>query len=389
LGEINATRALVDLLRRFEPGLQFIISTTTDTGYERGQQLYGSQADVTLIRYPLDFSGGVCRVLDRLQPALVVLMELEVWPNFLLHCRQRNIPVILANGRMSAHSYRNYQWIKPIVRKMFRRITKICVQDIDYGRRFAELGARPEDVLITGTMKFDNAVVADRIPGDSELAEAVGLYPGPDTIWVCGSTGPGEEEILLRVYRELLARHARLRLVLVPRKPERFDEVATLIEAMKFRCVRRSSSAPPPPPGSVIPPVILGDTMGELRQFYSLADVVFVGRSLVDLGSKQHGSDMIEPAALARPIVVGPWTGNFADAVRKFRAAEGIMVANDEPQLQEAMSVLLSTPAQAELMGRSAQDVVRREQGATERHARVILDVLHGVERGAFPAIVK
>jgi 3-deoxy-D-manno-octulosonic-acid transferase len=389
VGEMNATTALVQMLRSARPEMQFIISSTSDKGYERAVQLYGSAQNVTIIRYPFDFSRRVSRVLDRLKPSLVVLMELEVWPNFLLQCQRRNIPVILANGRMSAHSYRNYHWIRPVVGRMFRRLTKLCVQDIEYGRRFAELGARPEDVLITGTMKFDTAVVADRLPGDTELAEAVGLYPGPDTIWVCGSTGPGEEQILLRIYRELLSRHARLRLVLVPRKPERWDEVAALIEANKFRCVRRSSGAPPPPPGSVIPPVVLGDTMGELRKFYSLADVVFVGRSLVDLGSKQHGSDMIEPAALARPIIVGPWTGNFADAVRKLRAAEGLMVVNDEPQLLEAMSVLLSTPAQAQLMGRSAQDVVRREQGATERHARVILEALHGVEKGAFPAIVK
>ena len=179
LGEINATRALVDLLRAAQPDLAFIISTTTDTGYARGEQLYGNAPDVTLIRYPLDFSSGVSRVLDGLKPSLVVLMELEVWPNFLLHCKRRDIPVMLANGRMSTSSHRNYKWIKPIVAAMFRRLARLCVQDAEYANRFIELGAPPENVVVTGTMKFDNAEPSDRVAGDAELAEAVGPVSRP------------------------------------------------------------------------------------------------------------------------------------------------------------------------------------------------------------------
>ena len=388
LGEMNATRAMIDLLRASDPQLQFIVSTTTDTGFTQGEKLYGKAADVTLIKYPLDFTGSVSRVLDRLKPALVVLMELEVWPNFLHQCETRNIPVIVANGRMSDSSYRNYKWIKPIVATMFRRLARICAQDEEYARRFVDLGAPAENVLVTGTMKFDNAQLADRITGDVELAEAVGLYPGVETIWVCGSTGPGEEELLLRVYRELLAKYARLRLVIVPRKPERFGEVAGLIESMKFRLVRRSLNNPPPP-GGILPPVVLGDTMGELRKFYSLADLVFVGRTLVDLGSKQHGSDMIEPAAIGRPVIVGPFTGNFTDAMRKFRQQEAVLIVQNERQLREAMLALLSSPAKATEMGMRAQAVVRREQGATERHVKVILEALEKVEKTSWPAILK
>ena len=388
LGEMNATRALIEALREAGPDLHFIVSTTTDTGYARAEQLYGCAADVTLIKYPLDFSAGVTRVLDRMQPALVVLMELEVWPNFLHHCELRNIPVIVANGRMSDGSYRHYRWIKPIIATMFRRITRVCAQDEEYARRFVELGTAADNVVVTGTMKFDTAELADRIPGDSRLAEAVGLYPGPEAIWVCGSTGPGEEEILLRVYRELLARHARLRLVIVPRKPERFDEVAKLIESTKFRLIRRSLNNPPPP-GGIIPPVVLGDTMGELRKFYSMADLVFVGRSLVDLGSKQHGSDMIEPAALGRPVIVGPHTGNFADVMRRFLKQNAMLVVQDETQLRQKMLDLLASPDQAAAMGRRAQEVVRNEQGSTQRHLAVILEVLEKAETTSWPAILK
>lgn len=388
LGEMNATRALIDLLRATHSDLQFIISTTTETGSARAEELYGKAEDVTIIKYPLDFTGAVCRVLDRLKPAIVVLMELEVWPNFLRQCESRGVPVIVANGRMSDHSHRGYHWIRPIVAGMFRRLTRICVQDEDYARRFIGLGALPENVIVTGTMKFDTAQIAHRIPGDGELAESLGLYPGPEVVWVCGSTGPGEEEILLRVYRELLSRHARLRLVIVPRKPERFEEVAGLIESSKFRLVRRSRGNPPPP-GGIIPPVVLGDTMGELRKFYSLSDLVFVGRTLVDLGSKQHGSDMIEPAALGRPVIVGPFTGNFTDVMRRFRQAEAMLTVNDETHLREAMLMLLASPGKAADMGRQAQEVVRRGQGATQRHVAVIREVLEKAEAASWPAIMK
>ena len=199
VGEVNATPALVQMLRRAREGMNFIISTTSETGWERSKQLYGDNANVTLIRYPLDFSRGITRVLDRLKPALVVLMELEIWPNFLRHCRHHGIPVVLANGRLSEQSFRNYKLIRPVVASMFRRIAELCVQDDRYAAKFIKLGAPPERVHVTGNMKFDTAEVARRITGDTEVAEAVALFPGQQPIWVCGSTGPGEEEIILRV----------------------------------------------------------------------------------------------------------------------------------------------------------------------------------------------
>jgi 3-deoxy-D-manno-octulosonic-acid transferase len=385
LGEINATQSLVQMLRQARPELQIIVSATTETGYERGQQLYGGQPGITLVRYPLDFSGAVNRLLDAMRPDVVVLMELEVWPNFLRRCRQRDIPVVLVNGRLTTQSYRRYRWIKPVARGMFKRLAGVCVQDQTYADRFVRLGASKGRVLVTGTMKFDTAEVADRVGGDYELATAVGLFPGVEPIWICGSTGPGEEEMILRVYRQLLARHSRLRLVIVPRKPERFDEVAGLIEHAKFRCVRRSEtlagwSAPAATPAP-IPPVVLGDTMGELRKFYSLADVVFVGRTLVDLGPRQHGSDMIEPAALAKPVITGPFTANFAEAMNRLRAAEGVIEIADENALAQTVSVLLFSPQQAREMGRRAQQVVAKEKGATLRHAEVVLGLLNKRER--------
>ncbi|MGD0462277.1 MAG: glycosyltransferase N-terminal domain-containing protein [Tepidisphaeraceae bacterium] len=378
LGEINATPSLINVLRAGRPGIDFIVSVTTETGFARGRELYGSAPDVTLVRYPLDFTAAVQRLLDTLRPAVVVLLELEVWPNFLRRCAQRKTPVILVNGRITPGSFRKYRLARPLVGSMFARLHHVAVQDPEYARRFVELGVPSNRVSVTGTMKFDTAQIADDIAGANDLAAAVGLSPGKQPIWVCGSTGPGEEAILLPLYRRLLNRFADLRLVIVPRKPERFDEVAELIAASGFGVVRRSRPADPPPP-SLPSPIILGDTIGELRKFYALADAVFVGRTLLDLGHRQHGSDMIEPAALAKPVVVGPFTANFAEAINCFRRAEAMILVQNAQELEAAIATLLSDSAAARRLGLRARQVVKNQQGATDRHARIILDTLNSV----------
>ena len=402
LGEINATPALVRGLAEARPDVRFVISTTTDTGYSRAQALFGSDNRVSLIRYPLDFTPAVRRVLDTFRPSVVVLMELEIWPNFVLQCERRGIPVVLVNGRLTAGSFRNYRLGGPLVRRMFRRLRSVCAQEQTYAERFIALGAPPDRVQVTGTMKFDTAqVAAATIPGADELAAAVGLHPGNEPVWVCGSTGPGEEEILLGVYRELLKSNPRLRLVLIPRKPERFDEVAQTITGAGFELIRRSQSPienckltsassvePQTANCEVGAPVILGDTMGELRKFYSLAEIVFVGRTLLDLGSRQHGSDMIEPAALAKPTFVGPFTGNFAEVMNRFRSANAMREVATADELKKGLLDALADPATAKAMGLRAQEVVGQSQGATERHMSVILHELERALNRARPVSV-
>ncbi len=380
LGEMNATRAMIRVLQHKRPELQYIVSTTTTTGFARGKELYGEEKSVTLIRYPLDFSWAVGRSLDALKPSAVVLMELEVWPNFLKACEKRKIPAMLANGRITAKSFRNYRMASAVTKSMFRRLELICAQDELYADRFIKLGAPAEKVKVTGTMKFDTAQPGGKVAGAAEVAAEVGLNPESELIWVAGSTGPREEQLILGVYRDLLKRFARLRLVLVPRHPERFDEVATMIRDSKFLCVRRSA-----PPGLVfytpVPAVILGDTMGELRKFYAIADLVFVGRSLVDLGQSQHGSDMIEPAALAKAVIVGPFTHNFAEAMKKFQAADAIEVVRNAATLAETMAVLISSPDQAKAMGERALAVVKQGQGATLKHVNAVIELLGKSEK--------
>ncbi len=390
VGEVNATTAMVRMLSEARPELRFIISTTTTKGWERAGQLYGKDPNVTLIRFPLDFSGAVKRLLNAQRPSAVVLMELEVWPNFMRACARQEIPVIVVNGRLTPGSYRNYRLGTFLTRKMFARLSFIGAQEEAYTNRFQRLGVLADRVRTTGVMKFDTAQVADRIAGADLLASNLGLKMS-ERIWVCGSTGPGEEQIILDLYRELLPSFSDLRLVIVPRKPERFDEVAQMIRDAGFALVRRSqakaSTSPVISNGNSSsttnsPVAVLGDTMGELRAFYSLATVVFVGRTLVDLGHSQHGSDMIEPAALAKPVIVGPFTSNFAETMNRFREADAmreIQGSTDESAaeaLRAAVDQILSSPDAGAEMGRRAQQVVRQNQGATARNVEAILTFL-------------
>ena len=388
LGEINATRGLVMRLHELRPGLRIIISATTVTGHARAMELYGKLplADfVTVIHYPLDFTPAIARVLDNLRPSAIVLMELEAWPNFILQCGRRGIPVLLVNGRMTEPSFKRYRLALPIVRRMFSRLALVCTQEQPYVKRFIALGAAADRVRITGTMKFDTATVAERIEGDLQLAADMGLETGETAppLWVCGSTGPGEERIVLEAYRQLLADFPTLRLAIIPRKPERFDEVAGLIQGAGFAVVRRSGCRSDggearrhegtKARGDA---VLLGDTMGELRKFYSLASVVFVGRTLVDLGAKQHGSDMMEPAALGKPVIVGPYTGNFADVMSRFREAKAIREIDFPTALATMVRELLRDATSARELGERARRVVIEGKGATERHVQAILDYL-------------
>lgn len=371
VGELNATPSLIRSLAAARPDVRFLVTTTTKTGWERAGELYGDNCQVAVARFPLDFSAAVRRLLTAFSPAIAVLMELEVWPNFIAECAHRQIPVSIINGRLTASSFRGYRLLRPLTGKMFAQLTHICAQDQLYADRFIASGADRRHVTVTGTMKFDTAAVQDRVEGDTALSQEVGIQIGAAPVWVCGSTGPGEEELVLDAYRSLLTTTPTLRLVLVPRKPERFEEVAELIRSAGFLVLRRSR--PEPMDGN---PVILGDTMGELRNFYSLADVVFVGRSLVDLGPRQHGSDMIEPSALGKPVLVGPFTHNFADAMSRFVAADAIRIIRTQAQLADAIAALLADHAAASAMGHKARRVVQQERGATARHVDLILEQL-------------
>jgi len=374
LGEINAARTLVREIHSQLPDFRVVVSSTTDTGMSAARRLFAP--DHVVFHWPLDFSLTVGRALNRMRPDLVVLMEGEFWPNFLAACNRRGIPVVAVNARLAAgKGYPRYRMLGPIARKlMFARVTAVGVQDEIYAERFASLGVARERIHVTGMMKFDTAEIAQRIDGADELAAAVGLGSDEQLV-VAGGTGPGEEEIILDFWGDLSERHPKARLAIVPRKPERFDAVGRAITERGFSIVRRSERPDGCAARSESGPrtVVLGDTMGELRKFYSLAACVFVGRSLVPMG----GSDMIEAAALGKPTAFGPHTFNFpqADAL----AANGTKRVSSGDELMQWIAQCLSDPAAAARAGQTAQDYVRSQQGATGRNVEMICSVLHRV----------
>jgi 3-deoxy-D-manno-octulosonic-acid transferase len=316
-------------------------------------------------------------------------MELEVWPNFIFTAHETGVPVVIVNGRISDRSFRRYRKVKGIIRTFFSKLDLVLAQTPQYAERFRALGCPAERVLVTSSLKYDTAQVVDRVEGAEVLAGQLGLAGAK--LWVAGGTGDDEEQIILDVYKSLLrdGRFDGLRLAVVPRKPERFNEVADLIARMGFPLVRYSEikgrrreeqgrdaratkdTAATPAPQM---PVVLGDTMGDLRKFYSLATVIFVGRTLVPMG----GSDMMEAAALGKCTIFGPHTFNFRQTVEVLLQGQGAVQVRDKDDLQKAMEKCLSDPAYAAKIARAGQAVIRQNQGATARTMEVLRRVLTG-----------
>lgn len=369
LGEINATRTLVAELHKRRPELQVVISSTTNTGLDRARTLYPK---LTVFRFPLDFSFIYRRLVERIRPSAVVLMELEAWPNLLEVAQREHLPVLIANGRVTEEkTMRRFRQpvLRGLARRMFSRLSWVGAQDKVYAERFVELGVPRERVEITGSLKYDAADVADRIDGQDELASQMTIDRRKPLL-VCGSTGPGEETTILDVHAALLPAFPTLQLAIVPRKPERFQEVAELIAARGYACLRRSG--PPLVPRNVAEPrpVFLGDTMGELRKFYALATIVFVGRSLAPMG----GSDVMEVAGLAKPMLVGPFTENFSEAVALLSGCGACRVVKNADDFRAQMDLWLRDEAARRQAGLAGQQAILSRRGATARTVERLLE---------------
>ncbi|MCC6285883.1 MAG: 3-deoxy-D-manno-octulosonic acid transferase [Phycisphaerales bacterium] len=351
VGEVSALRTLVPLLT---PRCEVVIAAGTDTGIARARDLFGGSCEV--VRYPVDFSWCVRRLLGRVRPDAVGLVELELWPNFLRACRRRGIPVAVINGRLSARSFKGYRRARPLLRPMFRSLAIACVQDETYARRFSAMGVPPERVRITGTMKWDAASLDVPSGAAQALGAELGIDPARPLI-VAGSTGEGEEALVHEAV--VVACPPGTQLLCAPRKPERFDEAAASLPG----CFRRSARTPAPPGATRF----LLDTIGELRLAYALADVVVMGRSFGDL----HGSDPIEPGAFGKPVLIGPAFGDFENSVGPLREAGALRVVS-ATDLPRALAELLADPASARAMGERGCACVRANQGASARHTDVL-----------------
>ncbi|HNS19191.1 MAG TPA: 3-deoxy-D-manno-octulosonic acid transferase [Sedimentisphaerales bacterium] len=371
MGEVNAAKTLVAEIEKQFPDCEIVVSTTTDTGYAQADKLFGRKWSVFF--FPFDISWIIRRAFNRLEPSICLLMELEVWPNFLFSAHRRRVPVVVLNGRISDRSFSRYRRIRCVTRTFFGRIDRVLAQTEQYAERFRDLGCPAERVLVTSSLKYDTAQVADHVEGAQALAEQLNL--GAARLWVAGGTGNDEEKIILDVYKSLIQEPAfrDLRLAVVPRKPERFDEVAALIEQMGFPMIHYSrlkgTSARAPADGKA---VILGDTMGDLRKFYSLAEIIFVGRTLVPMG----GSDMMEAAALGKCTLFGPHTFNFRQTVEVLLQGHGAIEVKDSDDLLATMKKCLSDRAHAQAVARAGQQIIRENQGATAKTMEVLQTLL-------------
>ena len=367
VGEVHLLRQLVRAFRERHPDWQIVISTTTDTGLAEARKHF---ADLTVVPYPFDFSWAVRRTIQTVAPKLIVLAESELWPNFLKAANRAGVPVVVVNGRMSPRTSRRYAKVAGIARRLlFDRVTAFGMQSEYYANHLKSLGVTAERIRVTGNVKYDGVLLDRDNPKTHDLRQALGIESN-DLIWVAGSTHDPEERIVIAVFDRLRFKFPNLRLILVPRAPERFDEVAHLIESANLPSARRSRW----PNGGGSFPVILIDTLGELGAAWGLATIGFTGGSLND---KRGGQSMIEPAAFGVPVLFGPHTWNFRDAVAGLLEAGGAIRVDNELQLEREALRLLGDAALRAQMGGAARQFVLNQQGATTRTLDMMDDVIH------------
>jgi len=357
VGEVNLLATLVDEIARKRPDWDCVVSTTTMTGKALAEKKY---AHLTVFYCPLDFSWAVRTAVRRIRPSVLVLAELELWPNLVRAARQFGARVAVINGRLSEHSFRGYRRIRPIVSPLLEQIDLLAVQDASYAGRFRELGAPAGSIRVTGSMKYDGAETDRNNPTTARLRRLAG-FADADVVFLAGSTQEPEESLCLAAYQELSGSWPRLRLVLVPRHPHRFEAVARLLDESGLVWQRRTAldHGPPDPAARVL----LVDVVGELGAWWGTAEIAFVGGSMGDRG----GQNMIEPAAYGAAVCFGPNTRNFRDIVAAMLARDAAVVVHDGPQLTGFVRRCLEAPDAAAALGNRAKALVTEQLGATQR----------------------
>ncbi len=372
VGEVQLLSALErEIVARAEAAgrpVEIVVSSSTTTGLELAARRFGADR---VFPCPLDFSWAVRRTFDRVRPALLVLGELELWPNLLATARDRGVPVVVANGRLSERSARGYARLAPLVRRMLSGVSLVSARSAGDAARFRALGAA--HVVDAGSMKFDG-VRGDRAADDVRRLARLAGFADDDVVFIAGSTQAPEERLAIDAFLACRDAHPRLRLVIVPRHVERADEIAALLDATGVAWERRSrlDGATPPSPDRR---VLLVDTTGELGCWWGTARIAFVGGSL---DGKRGGQNMLEPAAYGAAVCFGPWTRNFADEVAVLLAADAARVVDDGPSLTAFVRGCLDDRGAAEALGARAAATVEAHRGATAATADRILAALDG-----------
>lgn len=364
VGEAIAARPLLKALRTRYPSHAILVSNTTETG--RGISATFPEIDLC-IYFPFDFLPAVRSVLDRVRPDLIIIMETEIWPNFTREASRRNIPVMLANGRISDRSFSRYLKFAWFFRHSLQLFTRLCMQTETDRERIIAIGAPPERTDITGNLKYDIPFHQVGVEEKNRLREQYAI-PRNLTVMTAASTHSGEEECVLAAYRELLTTYDDLFLVLVPRHPERAAEVAALLEQWGMPCRRRTAIPSSGATEFASGMVLLVDTIGEMMALYALSDLAFVGGSMVPTG----GHNLLEPASLGVPCVFGPNMTNFreiADLILQYGA--GIQVET-AAALTDSSRALITSAELRMVLGQNGLKLMRDAGGATDRHLEII-----------------
>ncbi|WP_017222434.1 lipid IV(A) 3-deoxy-D-manno-octulosonic acid transferase [Moritella dasanensis] len=354
VGEVIAATPIINALQQQYPTLPLLITTTTSTGAERVAALTGN---IEHRYFPADYPCAVKQFISRMKPSLCLIMETELWPNMLTICKDQAIPTIVVNARLSEKSQQKYQRFQSLFSAPLQTLTHILCQDENDQRRFKSLGLNQAQLSVTGTVKFDIQFSEKIINSGLALRQQLGVQR---PVVIASSTHKGEDEIVLAAFENVKQQHPDAVLILVPRHPERFDDVANLC-LNKFPQTQRRSQAEATDDLSNVD-VYLGDSMGEMPILLAASDICFMGGSLI--GDKVGGHNLLEPAALSKACITGPSYFNFADVTTQLLACDGVAIVNDELELARKITVLMSQPEIAVTMGQQAKGVVEKNKGA-------------------------
>lgn len=362
VGEVNLLAPLIQRLEKRHPDWQCVVSASTRAGYELACRKYAGRL---VFLCPLDFTWAVHRTLARIRPDLLLLAELELWPNLIRLTRAQGARVAVFNGRLSESSFRGYRRLGPLMPGLLSHIDCVAAQNATYAQRFVQLGADPAKVHDTGSIKFDGAQSDRNNPATVRLRRLAGMAPD-DVVLLAGSTQAPEEQLALASFLALAEEFPKLRLIITPRHPERFDEVAAAIAAAGLPWRRRSRlETDSPDPAARL---LLVDTVGELGAWWGTAQIAFVGGSLGSRG----GQNMIEPAAYGAAVCFGPNTRNFRDIVAQLLQADAAQVVHSGDELTEFVRRCLRQPAWARAMGDRARRLVASQTGAADRTCALV-----------------
>lgn len=363
VGESVAIAPLVHKIRKDLPQWGVVVTTMTPTGSERVFEMFGDS--VCHVYAPYDYRGAVTRFLHAFKPALVILVETELWPNLVHYSKQSGARLLVANARLSEKSFRGYRKFSALGKPMLQKIDLIAAQGASDAERFKKLGVSEEQLEITGSIKFDITLPTDL---DTRVASLRQRVEGNRPIWIAASTREGEDEKILQAHKKLCEQVPDALLVLVPRHPERFASAEKLAQAHHMKIVRRSGTDVV----SADVDVFLGDSMGELLLYYSLADIAFVGGSLVDTGCQ----NVLEPAALAKPVLVGPSQYNFQAICERLESRGALLTVASEDELANKLVMLFQDVVTREQMGKAGQQTIADNRGALNRLFRLVVNFL-------------